>query len=453
MKALLGLMLIVVGWPLVGVAYSQPPADTEQPEAAGEPDKCAMRFGINGGMYPPIRQAGEAGFLRVTREMDRLGMVWQRHVGRGQSWFEMQPTRDTWDFRSVDAVVAQNNHPIVLNVWGQMGFVYPFKSELPWAQLGSLGGKTAIMNHIKAHQVDLSDPQQKAEAEVYVKTFVDRYKDVVDYWEIGNEGYQTSGALDIAVHTHRWIKEAKPDATVLLGTVAGDDETMFARGFATYRELLAQGIGESCDVATMHYYGKTEDIDATLAERVRTFRAALDEFGVEKPLWLTETSTSSHESSVLSGPSSERNQARDVVKRLVVASAAGAEKVFWHDYRETHPDNKFYACNLVDQSRGPKPAYFTFKLVVDKLGYYRTVEELQGDSVKLYRFATDAGDVFVTWGDPEQTIDLSTHLTSAQVAITHIVEQVGHTPATETAPVAQVPVSPRPIFVSSDRAG
>ena len=442
MKAMLAVVLIALGCPFVGAPNAQPAADAEQP---GE---YAMRFGVNGGMYPPIRQAGEARFLAISREMDRLGMVWQRHVGRGQSWFEMQPTRDTWDFRSVDAVVAQNSHPIVLNVWGQVGFVYPFKSELPWARLGTLGNKTAIMNHIKAHQADLSDPQQKAEAEVYVKTFVERFKDVVDYWEIGNEGLRTPEALDIAVHTHRWIKEAKPDATVLLGTVAGDDDTTFARGSAAYRALLAQGIGECCDVATMHYYGRTEGIDVTLAERVRGFRAALDEFGVDKPLWLTETSTSSHESSVLSGPSSERSQARDVVKRLVVASAAGADKVFWHDYRETHPDNKFYGCNLVDQGRGPKPAYFTLKLVVDELGYYETVEELSADGVKLYRFTADAGDVFVTWSDSEQTIDLSPHLTSTQVTITHIVEEAGETPATETAPVAHVPVSPSPAFVS-----
>jgi len=441
MKTMLAGALMAVGCLLVGAAHAQP--------AAGEPDKYAIRFGVNGGMYPPIRSAGEARFLAVTREMDRLGMVWQRHVGRGQSWFEMQPTRDTWDFRSVDAVVARNAHPIVLNVWGQVGFVYPFKSELPWARLGSLGSKTAIMNHIKAHQVDLSDPQQKAEAEVYVKTFVERYKDVVDYWEVGNEGHQTPEALDIAARTCRWIKETKPDATVLLGTVAGDDEAMFARGFAAYRELLAEGIGECCDVATMHYYGKTENIDVTLAERVRAFRAALDEFGVDKPLWLTETSTSSHESSVLSGPSSERNQARDVVKRLVVASAAGADKVFWHDYQETYPDNKFYACNLVDQGRGPKPAYFTLKLVVDRLGYCQAVEELRADTVKLYRFTTDAGEVFVAWSDSEQTTDLSPHLTASQVTITHIVEEAGETaPATETAPVAQVPVSPSPVFVS-----
>jgi hypothetical protein len=131
MRALLAMILLVASCAVVGPASAQPPADAEQPTGAGEPDKYAMRFGINGGMYPPIRQAAEAGFLHVTRALDRLGMVWQRHVGRGQTWFEMQPTRDTWDFRSVDAVVAQNDHPIVLNVWGQMGFVYPFKSQLP----------------------------------------------------------------------------------------------------------------------------------------------------------------------------------------------------------------------------------------------------------------------------------------------------------------------------------
>ena len=90
--------------------------------------KYDMRFGVNGGMYPEIRE-GEEAIRSVTEELDELGMIWLRHPGQGVAWFEVQPTRDTWDFAKLDAVINNNHHPLVIEIYGSVGTAYPFEGD------------------------------------------------------------------------------------------------------------------------------------------------------------------------------------------------------------------------------------------------------------------------------------------------------------------------------------
>jgi hypothetical protein len=419
-----------------------------QPEESEIQDKWEMRFGVNGGMYPDISQGAES-IGAVTRQLDRLGMVWLRHPGRGTAWFEVQPTRDAWDFRKLDAVVRDNDHPWVIEIYGATGTVYPF-GGFSEETMRTLGDKRAVMDYVIAHSVDLSHPEERADAETYVKTFVGRYRDVIRYWEIGNEGITSPGRLDIVVSTYAWIKEVHPDAVVLLTAVAGDDDATFQEGIKALDSLLAAGAGDHFDVANIHYYGRIEeDFEDRLEQQYDDYLGVLEDHRVSKPIWVTETSTSSDEDSVLSGPSSEQTQARHVVKRLVIFSAKGAQKVFWHDYRDTFEDNKFYQCNLVSPETGrPKPAYYTFKLTVDKLGYYETVETLRRDDVKLYEFTTAGSPpVFVAWSSTPKTLDLTDYVGAEEMLVTHIVEDDRTQPRIEVARSESIQLSPSPVFV------
>jgi hypothetical protein len=149
----------------------------------------------------------------------------------------------------------------------------------------------------------------------------------------------------------------------------------------------------------------------------------MDKYSVKKPIWVTETSTSSYEQTVLSKPGSEQLQARHIVIRLVVFSAKGAEKVLWFDYGELNPGDRFYGCNLTDSVNRHKPAYYTFKLLIEKIGYYNSVETLRSDDVRLYKFIVDKDkQVFVAWSNDYMTIDLSQYINSEKVIITHIIE-------------------------------
>jgi len=417
--------------------------------AAGIHDKYEMRFGISGGMYPAVEDGTEA-IHAVTAELDQMGMVWLRHPGKDTDWFEIQPERDQWHFGKLDAVINGNNHPWIIGLYGEKGAIYPlgnFSEDV----MNSLTSQNDITDYLNAHIIDMDDPDQKADAETYVRAMVDFYKESVKYWEIGNEGISDAGMFEIVKNTYEWVKAEDPDAVVLLTAVAGSNSGMFYSDLDALDSLLAQGAGEYFDVGNFHYYGNIEGEFAESLEKVfDDYKMTLEKYGLEKPIWVTETSTSSHGSSILSGSSSLQTQARDMVKRLVVFSARGAEKVFWHDYKDTASDSLFYQCNIVDPDTDtPKPAYYTFKILVDKLGYYRSVETLRRDDVRLYKFFSENGKpVYIAWSEGYQLIDLSQYTDKSEVLVTQIIESDGSAVAeSRTITADNVELTQSPVFI------
>ena len=430
-----------------GVASAE--ADTEQAPEVPTRDPEAMRFGVNGGAYPAI-DAGTDRIQAVTRDLDELGLVWLRHPGRGSAWFEVQPHRDRWDWRKLDAVFDGSEHPWLLEVYGQVGTVYPFHPDFSPRDMAHKKGTREVMEYLKGRAVDLQDEDQRADAETYTKTLVRRYSDRVRYWEIGNEGMEAANRHDLIRYTYGWIKEVQPDAVVVVTGVVGDDERSYRRDLDHLDSLLAQGAGDYFDVGNIHWYGKAgSDFEADIEKRYTDYADLLDRHGLRKPIWVTETSTSSASSSVVSGPSSEALQARHVVVRLVVFAAMGADKVFWHGYRETHAHNKFHECNLRESTTGdPKPGHAALALVVDKIGHFETVETIRHDRIRLYRFTNPGrSDVLVGWARSPGSIDLGEYLSGDTVTVTHVPTTRGDTPQVETVDVRQVPLSEIPIFV------
>lgn len=411
--------------------------------------KYGMHFGVGGGLYPDIEN-GEDMIHAITRDLDKLGMIWLRHPGNGISWWEVQPIKDTWDFRKLDAVIGNNEHPWIIPIYGMIGNPYPFNSDFSREYLESLGDKEDIMQYIIANEIDMSDLQQKADAEIYVKTLVNRYKDKIKYWEIGgNEGIVSSKRFDIVVNTYTWVREVDPEAIVLITAVGGDDNNQFYNGIEAFDKLLSKGIGDYFDIGHFHYYEHFGgNFEERLEKRFEEYKKVMDKYSVKKPIWVTETSTSSYEQTVLSEPGSEQLQARHVVIRLVVFSAKGAEKVFWFDYSELNPGDKFYGCNLTDSINGHKPAYYTFKLLVEKIGYYNSAETLRSDDVRLYKFIVDKDkQVFIAWSNDYMTIDLSQYINSEKVIITHIIEDNSTEPVIEVTKTTSIELSASPVFI------
>ena len=413
--------------------------------ADGGPEGSTSRFGVNGGIYPALRQ-GDARIRQVTRELANLGPVWLRNAGRGMAWFEMQPTRDTWDFGKADAVLEDNPNDWVFMLY--RWDAYPFSDGFSAEGLAARQGKRATIEYIAAHQADLSDPAHRADAEVYVKAVVQRYGHRIHHWEVGAEGITSPARLEFIRHTYGWVKEVDPQAQVLVTAVAGDDEATFQRGLEALDALLEAGAGAWFDLGNVHYYGLTgADLEARVERNYAAYRDLLRRHGVDKPIWVTETSTSSAADSALSGPSSERVQARDVVRRLVVFAASGAEKVLWHNYRVTHAGDRFDGCNLVAAGSGPKPAYHAFQALVARIGHYERVDTLRADDVRAYRFHNPDGSVVsVAWAREETRVDLSRDLGADLVAT-----DIAAPPDTRGIgrPVAgnAIPLGPDPVFL------
>ena len=117
---------------------------------------------------------------------------------------------------------------------------------------------------------------------------------------------------------------------------------------------------------------------------------------------------------------------------------------------EVNEDDMFYGCNLVDNEDGFKPAYYTFQLLFEKLGTYRTVNSLRDDHIHLYAFTNpDGALVYVGWSDTKQQVNLKNFINAPKVVITHIVEVRGQNkPQIEQAPTEKVPLSPSPVFIT-----
>jgi len=425
------------------------------PVAAAEPTKYDMRFGVSEGLYPRLKPNGGAEKMRsITAELDKLGNVWLRNPGRGNSWWEVQPNRETFDYSKLDAVLDGNDHPWVITLFGGMGVPYVFDGDFSPEKMRQ-AGKRGLVDAIKDNPLILSDPQHRADAENYVKTTVNTFKDRIKYWEIGNEGIGSPHRLEVIQHTYAWVKEADPDAQVLMTAPAGAIDERYHRALESVDRLLTDGAAESFDIGNLHYYGTVgSGVEGRIERAFDAYAEILARHGQgDKPIWVTETGASSDAASKVSGSSSEAVQARQMVKRLVIFSAQGAERVFWHNYALSAPTSQFSDCNVVDErTRAVKPAYHAFKLVVDKIGFYTTVEALQRDGTTyLYRFTNpDGGVVLVGWSHDSTTVDCNAYLGSKNAQITRLAESGASTSPTESVSAKAVPLGASPIFIESN---
>ncbi len=444
------LLLILILLITVGCKEDEQPPETP-PITTDYDIDYSIRFGVGAHIYPRNYNSVQD-IYAATKDVDKLGYVWLRHPGAGIAWYEIQPTKDTWNFEKLDAVIKNNKHPWIYPMYGMVGNVYPFggfsKEELE----SNSGVKADVINYITSHNMDLTDPQQKEDAEEFVKTVVERYKDTIEYWEIGgNEGLPAPEKYDIIYNTYIWIKEADPNAKVLITANCGDGDWTFYDNIDALDSILSKGATQSFDIANFHYYGymggdNGDNFEETLEERYDEYKAVLDKHNINKPIWVTETGTCSDEGSQISPGGNELLQAQHAVKRLAIYAAKGAEKVFWYSYGPHSPNDLFNGCELVDHS-GPKPAYYNFKLMVDKVGHYNSVKKIRGDNVWLFEFTNDNNKVYIAWARAPETIDFRQYINKPEVLVTHIIEDSSTTHDTETLTVNSIELTESPIII------
>ena len=423
-------------------------------DAAEDPNPAATgsvvhgHFGLNNG-YGPEPFAPNPNLERDMAALDGLPSMMLRQPGTADlTWDFRHPEPGVWDWEMSDKFFEISRHTLLAELYSHMGLPDFFGADFSQKKLESLaaeGGRRAVSRYFKDNPLDLSKTQQRQWAEEYVTTVVKRYADHVTYWELGTEITAEPTLTEMMRHSYGWVKENDPDAQVLMPGMAGTDPAMFERQLKALDQRLREGMGAYFDITSYHDYGPVDG----LASRYDDFAATLAKHGVNKPIWISETGTSSDADSLLSGNSSEERQAREVVQRLVILSAKGAEVVFWHSYRRNARKSTFAGCNIVDRREGPKPAYYTFKLVLEQLDDYQSVEKLPLDEVELFRFTfADRPPVYVAWASTSGMLDLSHELPQAKV--TSIVEDRGVTePTIQTVAGRDIPVSPSPVFITT----
>ncbi len=252
------------------------------------------------------------------------------------------------------------------------------------------------------------------------------------------DGEQYAEMLEVA---YQAIKEADPQATVLMGGIAYDWFTEYDGPFFRYfpDEVMFHGGGDHIDALNIHFFpdfsaewdrwnpnsqdrilgwipeptcGKVDDgIDTPyeiegfdIMAKTSHFRNRMEVcFGVSKPVWITEVG--------MHGDSDDENsligQARYLIKVYSRALSVGVENITWFSLDQ--PPYDHYGQALLNPDFSPKPSFFAYQTLTSELdGFYEyshSRNDCSWDSsgascrVEAYVFNNDSSEQkTVAWG-------------------------------------------------------
>ena len=401
------LLVLILGCNQPTSPEKQTPGDS-----SSQTSSTTIQVGLNfirvlSGEVPAFDQPAQ-----VFADFEQLGAQMFRQMAHADlTWQNIEPHDNEWHFENADAVLLAAPQVPVVTL-----FSYQYASPTPpWE----------------------TDPAkfQKAlgpEAKDYLQHVIDRYKDHVRYWEIGNEmehwraldpgneggpqparlpscyptdGFSPQEQGKFLAQVAAFIRERDPDAVILMPGLGGLDDHSLNTWFAG---VLEGGGSDWFDVVNYHYYASWKPfthLRAKLNEFLRTHSLQ------NKPVWCTETGSTSSATLTLrtNYPNSPQTQAADVFRRLVQAWGAGDERVFWHTHISSPdvPSNNWRCYGLRTHEGEAKPAYYTYQLLTRELLPFAKVEALSSDpeGVNHYRFTReDAGERDVVWGQGSFTV-------------------------------------------------
>ncbi len=344
----------------------------------------------------------EIGMSRAFPKLAELGVKLYRHTTYADLlWQHVEPQDDEWTFLYADSAI---NNPFqiqtlaTLYCYGAANDTIGF--QVPWNACG-----------------DPTCGWQPSDSMLYidyVETVVNRYKDVVKYWEIANEidghqappsGMPPSQFAEFMKMNYRWIKNVQPEAVILLASLSGTYGLPLGDN-SWLKKILMHGAYDYFDVLGYHDYNSWW----TLPAHVDSIRHAFQEFGYEpKPMWITECSISSDPTvGITPEYSSIDAQAADVWRRTSLLFAEGVEKFFWHPFwsGSYRPWKEF---GLLDYQGKKKKSFYAFKLLLDEIDAFQTAEKISygevtndnlngGDGIWAVKFTFEnETDKWVLW--------------------------------------------------------
>lgn len=187
------------------------------------------------------------------------------------------------------------------------------------------------------------NPKNWDKYQTWVKTVVERYdgdgisdmpglKIPIKYWEVMNEPdltspagedrldfYKEDGAAyaEILIKTSMVIRQADPNAQILIAGAAGGNPTFlnFYRGIFKNKDTYT-----AFDIANVHCISNDTGNDFN----VSSYKNMLQEFGIDKPIWVTEAEN-------MTGKTLSENA--ELTKTSTQgAISAGAKKIFYTRY-------------------------------------------------------------------------------------------------------------------------
>lgn len=287
--------------------------------------------------------------------------------------------------------------------------------------------KVDVSRHLEGTTYRPKDAEAYAR---WVRATVERYDgDGVDdmpglarparHWQVDNEPPRgREGYPDLQRITYRAIKEADPEARVLIGGLKlplPGLERAYEREDLPLLEALHGG---AVDILDVHWFGHAGDW-RELAPALSRLREDLARCGFDGiPVWITEMGTYSGTPGGRGRgfpPQSERAQAAEMVKRYATALGLGVEKVFWawgmrEGFGDPRDNDVFDNTGFVYDGLGPgdpgkgvrKLAFWSFGKMTELLGSWtgeRPERVDAGEGVEAVRFpcGEGGGSVIAVW--------------------------------------------------------
>lgn len=328
----------------------------------------------------------------VNEDFNNLGLgVYRQLTSADLIWSNVETSDGTFDFTREDAVLTSlEQKPIV----GLFSSQYA-DGTTPWDEL--MGD-------------DTPEKSMTTEQEDYIGTVVDRYKDYVKYWEIGNEmaHWELTNPGEFSVEEQgAWlasvsevIREHDADAIIVLSgliSITDDNVDDWLPG------AVAGGGTDWFDVVGYHYYGRWQGFNNERAG----LQAVMEDLGIaDKPVWMTETGTSSDSSNTdrTNYPNSEAQQSADIFRRALQAYAAEDDMMIWHTYIGNDDNGQeFRYFGVVNEDLTKQDAYYTSQLLTSEVIPFVRVVQVEDEQLVYRVKRNDHSKVYVAWSQTTGT--------------------------------------------------
>ncbi len=240
----------------------------------------------------------------------------------GTSWGALEPTRDQYDWHSLDTWVAQSQaHHVQLD--------YVFVNTPVWAS-------TKPTEACNGKRFGCAAPPNLDDWRAFVTALVTRYKGKISSYEMWNEpngsGFWTGTPeqmVPLAATAYPIIKSIDPAAIVTTPVPSSSGWPMSHDAWLD--KYLAAGGGKYADVVAWHGYAGRNDRPAlppeALVQQIAALRAVLAHHHVDLPIWNTEGGWGKN--AQLPDPD---DQAAFLVKWYLINFTDGIARAYWYQW-------------------------------------------------------------------------------------------------------------------------
>lgn len=314
---------------------------------------------------------------RVAHFMRLMGIRWLR---TGVLWQFIEYRPNEFDWSRMDNIMAlAKEHDLE---------VLPVVAYSPcWASRGS--------GTVETPQCSYSAPRKRYYGR-FLEKLISRYRDNVLFWEIWNEPnayFWVSSEEEYAAllrHSADLIRKLDEDCGILMGGVSGTSPEWI--------RMLQEKAGGSFDIYNIHPYFYPREPEDKLQVDLNDFWGVASK-AADKTVWITEMGIPTNTASI-------QDQARQLVRSMVMVLSAGVSRCFWYELKDAACDEEDKEANfgLLFSDFSPKPAFVAFTTLSRVLSHAKFERRLPipSSTVYGYLFRKQKESIIVLWTTRER---------------------------------------------------